>query len=560
MSNEKVDENQKVENGKQTTNGKSPNDDDESESDEYQSAGEGDDGDVDGVDIEYIQVRPPTATTTPTAETTTKTEKPSPNATAHAPDTVTPAPAPAQLPDDCVEYPMHRSVFENDIRTLQRRLLLSSAATEIASRDKHGNTPLHLAVMLGRNVCVRLLLAHNAPVKVKNNEGWSPLAEAISYGHRQTITQLLRMLKLQSREHMESRRERLVEALRQMQDFYMEFKWDFQSWLPLVSRILPSDICRLYKCGASIRLDTTLVDFNDMRWDRGDISFLFRGEAAPNESLVLLDNEQQCYQRLRYEEADMEDEVDVLMSTDILATQMSTKTIQFARAQRGWLFRVNRKELIGGQYQCEIYTIQGLVLKQRKRREHLSHEDLQKNRAIVETITKGSVSRDSGSNGGSGGGQMDSISVGTPTGSNLTLPELPRRSSLQPPPVCNVTWSQYIDAPMGKCPQLGRTPVHKQSNKTLRATVAMSADFPLSVDMLLDVLEVVAPLKHINKLREFVTLKLPTGFPVKIEIPVLHTVTAKVTFQKFEFRDNIPAKLFEIPAQYWEDVRRFQDL
>lgn len=545
MSNEKVDENEKAENGKQTTNGKSPNDEDESESDEYQSAGEGDDGD--GVEIEYIQVR-------------TTTEKPSTTDTAPAPKTD--APAPAQLPDDCVEYPMHRSVFENDIRTLQRRLLLSTAATEVASRDRHGNTPLHLAVMLGRNVCVRLLLAHNAPVKVKNNEGWSPLAEAISYGHRQTITQLLRMLKLQSREHMESRRERLVQALRQMQDFYMEFKWDFQSWLPLVSRILPSDICRLYKCGASLRLDTTLVDFNDMRWDRGDISFLFRGEAAPNESLVLLDNEQQCYQRLRYEESDMEDEVDVLMSTDILATQMSTKTIQFARAQRGWLFRANRKELIGGQYQCEIYTIQGLVLKQRKRREHLSHEDLQKNRAIVETITKGGTSSGGGGGGGGGGNgsQMDSISVGTPTGSNLTLPELPRRSSLQPPPVCNVTWSQYIDAPVGKCPQLGRTPVHKQSNKTLRATVAMSADFPLSVDMLLDVLEVVAPLKHINKLREFVTLKLPTGFPVKIEIPVLHTVTAKVTFQKFEFRDNIPAKLFEIPAQYWEDVRRFQDL
>lgn len=544
MSNEKVDENEKAENGKQTTNGKSPNDEDESESDEYQSAGEGDDGD--GVEIEYIQVR----------TTNTTTEKPSTTDTAPAPKTD--APAPAQLPDDCVEYPMHRSVFENDIRTLQRRLLLTTAATEIASRDRHGNTPLHLAVMLGRNVCVRLLLAHNAPVKVKNNEGWSPLAEAISYGHRQTITQLLRMLKLQSREHMESRRERLVQALRQMQDFYMEFKWDFQSWLPLVSRILPSDICRLYKCGASLRLDTTLVDFNDMRWDRGDISFLFRGEAAPNESLVLLDNEQQCYQRLRYEESDMEDEVDVLMSTDILATQMSTKTIQFARAQRGWLFRANRKELIGGQYQCEIYTIQGLVLKQRKRREHLSHEDLQKNRAIVETITKGGTS--GGGSGGGNGSQMDSISVGTPTGSNLTLPELPRRSSLQPPPVCNVTWSQYIDAPVGKCPQLGRTPVHKQSNKTLRATVAMSTDFPLSVDMLLDVLEVVAPLKHINKLREFVTLKLPTGFPVKIEIPVLHTVTAKVTFQKFEFRDNIPAKLFEIPAQYWEDVRRFQDL
>jgi ankyrin repeat protein len=34
--------------------------------------------------------------------------------------------------------------------------------------------------------CVHLLLNHGAPVKVKNNAGWSPLSEAISYGDRQT--------------------------------------------------------------------------------------------------------------------------------------------------------------------------------------------------------------------------------------------------------------------------------------------------------------------------------------------------------------------------------------
>ena len=33
--------------------------------------------------------------------------------------------------------------------------------------------------------CVHLLLAHGAPVKIKNSQGWNPLAEAISYGDRQ---------------------------------------------------------------------------------------------------------------------------------------------------------------------------------------------------------------------------------------------------------------------------------------------------------------------------------------------------------------------------------------
>lgn len=116
---------------------------------------------------------------------------------------------------------------------------------------------------------------------------------------------------------MEERRPNLVEALNRINDFYMELKWDFQSWgeqfvyfyivfcifcvVPLVSRILPSDICKIYKCGANIRLDTTLVDFSDMRWERGDISFIFNGKAPPNQTLTVLDNILKVYQNVRYE-------------------------------------------------------------------------------------------------------------------------------------------------------------------------------------------------------------------------------------------------------------------
>lgn len=71
--------------------------------------------------------------------------------------------------------------------------------------------------------------------------------------------------------------------------------------VPLVSRMLPSDICKIHKAGACIRMDTTLVDFNDMRWERGDISFIFNGTHKPNRSLTVLDNKQKLFQRLMYE-------------------------------------------------------------------------------------------------------------------------------------------------------------------------------------------------------------------------------------------------------------------
>jgi len=48
-------------------------------------------------------------------------------------------------------------------------------------------------------------------------------------------------------------------------------------------------------------MDTTLVDFNDMKWERGDISFIFNGELKASQSLTVLDNKQKVYQRIRYQ-------------------------------------------------------------------------------------------------------------------------------------------------------------------------------------------------------------------------------------------------------------------
>ncbi|XP_050420947.1 ankyrin repeat domain-containing protein 13C [Adelges cooleyi] len=433
-------------------------------------------------------------------------------------------------------YPLHECVFSGDVKEFARMLRIE----DLAKKDKHGNTALHLAIMLGRKDIVQLLLAHNAPVKVKNLSGWTPLAEAVSYGDRITITSLLKKMKHQAREQIEDRRPNLVSALKQVGDFYMEIKWDFQSWVPLVSRVLPSDLCQIHKKGTSFRLDTTLVDFamNDMKWERGEITFLFDGDAKPSQSLTVMDNKAGVYQKVRYLETEMEieDEVDLMMSNDIMTAQMSTKSITFSRAQSGWIFRQDKKETIGD-FSADFYHVNGLTLESKKRREHLSEEDLQKNKAILESLTKGGCSMNIDCNG-----------------------EPVRRESLPSPKQSPYTWEEYLTSSAGQPPNLAREMVCKNSSKGFKATVAMSMDFPLSVDMLMDVLEVIAPFKHFAKLRDFVNLRLPPGFPVKLDIPILPTVSAKITFQAFEFRNDIDPELFEVPSNYVEDPSRFPDL
>uniref|UniRef100_A0A3B1K5L4 Ankyrin repeat domain 13C n=1 Tax=Astyanax mexicanus TaxID=7994 RepID=A0A3B1K5L4_ASTMX len=394
------------------------------------------------------------------------------------------------------DFPVHECVFKGDVRRLSSLIRTQN----IAQKDAHGNTPLHLAVMMGHKV-----------------------------------TALLRKLKQQSRESVEDKRPRLLKALKELGDFYLELHWDFQSWVPLLSRILPSDACKIYKQGINIRLDTTLIDFTDMKCQRGDLSFIFNGDAIPSESFVVLDNEQKVYQRIHHEESEMEteEEVDILMSSDIYSATLSTKSITFSRAQTGWLFREDKTERVGN-FLADFYMVNGLVLESRKRREHLSEEDILRNKAIMESLSKG----------------------GNLIEQNF---EPVRRQSLTAPTPNTISWEEYITAETGKAPHLGRELVCKESKKNFKATVAMSQDFPLGIESLLNVLEVIAPFKHFNKLREFVQMKLPPGFPVKLDIPVFPTITATVTFQEFRY-DEFEDSIFTIPSEYKEDPSRFPDL
>ena len=48
------------------------------------------------------------------------------------------------------------------------------------------------------------------------------------------------------------------------------------------------------------------------------------------------------------------------------------------------------QEMVGS-FKADFYTINGLTLESRKRREHLSDEDLQKNKAMMENLSKGNI-------------------------------------------------------------------------------------------------------------------------------------------------------------------------
>lgn len=262
--------------------------------------------------------------------------------------------------------------------------------------------------------------------------------------------------------------------------------------VPLLSRVLPSDVCKIYKHGTALRMDTTLVDFNDRSWERGDISFIYNPHVEHlKQHLVVLDNKSKVYQRLKGSqvEKDIEEEVDVLMSSDIVSAQMSTKPITFERTLSGWFFKHERSELVGN-FPANYYDMNNLILVSKKRREHLSADDIKKNKTYFQNFANGNEV------------------------SEAEIKSLQHRNSVPPPSKPKITWKEYVLAT--EQPHLGRPMIQKTNSKIFKAGIGLSPEFPLGLSTVIDILEVIAPLKHLSKLRQFCEYKMPPGFPVRL--------------------------------------------
>lgn len=66
-----------------------------------------------------------------------------------------------------------------------------------------------------------------------------------------------------------------------------------------------------------------------------------------------------------------------------------------------------------------------------------------------------------------------------------------------------------------------------------KAHLWLSDDFPIKLqEQILPILDLMSTLAspHVSKLKEFIMLQLPSGFPVKVEIPLFHVLNALITF------------------------------
>ena len=265
----------------------------------------------------------------------------------------------------------------------------------------------------------------------------------------------------------------------------MELEWEFGTWVPLLSRLCPYDKYKIWKKGSWVRVDTTLIGFENLQWVRGNVSLLFKGtdeslkghEGYGGSHLIIMDHKRQRVEFAmdslkkysignKKKDANVED----ILSGDIMRVKLDVDDVRFSPAKT-WM-GYEKKELIKNLWSAKVFDISGLQRVTMKR---------------VET---------------------------------RPIPRHTRRPPVEDPSIDAELY--FKSKPDPSFPKgTGLLYPHEQlkvSRKKHSAKMWLSEDFPVTVQELLPLFAILAPSgKHFDKLESFLNMHMPDkGFPVKI--------------------------------------------
>ncbi|EGT35741.1 hypothetical protein CAEBREN_28047 [Caenorhabditis brenneri] len=456
-----------------------------------------------------------------------------------------PLDSPAKL-----EYPLHWAVFTNEQDEL-KELLQNRSTLEIDKVDPRGRTALMLAVTIRHFECARLLMDAGADASIPNKEMWSVSNEAVAQGNEEFVQSVIHHRDYQRATRGAQAMRRSLEKLRDVPDFFCEMNWDFSSWVPFLSQACPSDCHKVYKKGSNVRIDTTLVSFEGANWIRGNQSYMFRLSDQGFAEFIVLDHDERiaAVQELRDDDifneyrplpGAMEDRLNNTIST----TYIDVDNIGFERTSRGflsWFTSGESNETVDG-YDCKVLNASNVHFVTKRRYDHLTREarDRLAQEEASESKAVSSFKKMMSTNKTDENTKRDLFAEGAITPDQYLDP------NYEFEPGCDI----------GKARE-----VVKRSN-AFKATLWMADEYPLSLhDQIIPIVELMAVNSpHFARLHNFIRLQLPAGFPVKIEIPLFHIVSARIAFQNV----NSPGKhviplddsvliedeAFEIPQGY----------
>ncbi|XP_055372297.1 ankyrin repeat domain-containing protein 13D [Condylostylus longicornis] len=482
------------------------------------------------------------------------------------------------------EYPLHYLVWNNDYENLAKELKTGKHDKE--KLDPRGRTPLMLAVKLSHAQSVKCLLSAKCNANFEC-DGWSTVQEAVCAGDENILTMVLEVRDLQRHIQRVTHVPQLLQHLLDAPDFYVEMKWEFTSWVPLMSRLCPSDTYKVYKRGANVRIDTTLLGFDNATWQRGNRSYIFKGL---KDSATMIEIDHDTHEVLVEQLQSVVGEVEGIpipvgsararLSAPVMSNNIDMDKISFERNKSGiWGWRRNDKcEAVNG-YNCKVYGASNVEFITRTRTEHLNEDQMRakNSRSPLHNIL-GFTEEELAANPELANNRE---TVSTPNSDDksdneVTNDDSGSSSSGNTTPKSLIPEEYFSDADLNGR-DVGRPKKINTKVQRFKATVWLSEDFPIKLqEQVLPILDLMSTMAspHVSKLKDFITMQLPSGFPVKVEIPLFHVLNACVTFgnvfgtvspvdmvQTIEENERLTCVIddqcFEIPSHY---VNRDHDL
>ncbi|CAM9246680.1 unnamed protein product, partial [Ascophyllum nodosum] len=448
---------------------------------------------------------------------------------------------------------MHRAVYASD--TPRLRFFMDARPEGLKQVDHHGNTPLLLALKLARTEMAWMMIRAGAELDIPSDGSFHLLDEAIVLGDEDLLVEVYGRLQRQSWGRWRAKVPYLLGLLEDsIPDFYMEMHWSFECsnvLAPLVKAVAPHDHYRIWKRGSWLRMDSTITGYTKrLKTQRGNVSVLFLGNDSPGPgTLIKLDHgKKKIYNVLRRLESPTSSEVRRTCKRYLVSGQQK-RSAQQNTALKVDAFVIKSSELDfkpvldpGGQlkkgtvgpWTCDRYECTG---------------DMQ-----LQTFRKGT-----------GDNLLAGLSMKAYFDASKTLEDKVLNASLteatgavgsaSPGPGAFFNFGERAKEHQ-KAKSLAKlnTP-HKRFDKKIKASMWMSQEFPLTLEHVTPMLEILSMQdKVIHKLKEVLTTKgmREAGFPAKVSLPLYLGVCAAVTFDNcrvFE-RGELEPELFLVNPSY----------
>ncbi|KAM9613634.1 ankyrin repeat domain-containing protein 13B isoform 2-T2 [Morphnus guianensis] len=371
--------------------------------------------------------------------------------------------------------------------------------------------------------------------------------------------------------------------------------------VPLVSKICPSDTYKVWKSGQNLRVDTTLLGFDHMTWQRGNRSFVFRGQDTSavvmeidhdrrvvySETLALAGHDQEV---LLAAVQPTEEQVMGRLTAPVVTTQLDTKNIAFERWAGGGTEPPPPRPQGARTLGCPSETIhcsrcfaspQEQVrdpgLEERKdgngewvrgqglRRIQRGADHADADRAPLGPAQGQEQRWSRRGPGGQGAAPALALTASSPAGSKTPLQSFlgiaeqhvgPNNGTLITQTLSHanptaITPEEYFNPnfELGNR-DMGRPMELTTKTQKFKAKLWLCEDHPLSLcEQVAPIIDLMAISNALfAKLRDFITLRLPPGFPVKIEIPIFHILNARITFGNLNGCDEPVSSLRHSPS------------